>query len=200
MAKPIIVLADGAEASFDIVKIDRSKIYGSRKRVATDAQGNPCVRASLLADGSELLLPGMTAQGYFTETGKPVSRQEMVGLDENGNVVETQPSTLGVAQALEGPVDPAEVLGLDLDSVFYLEAVAGADGIGARLKGGDVFKFAFNYSAGLETGTAYLVGNDEGYFALAGARAAPEWVEEAAVFFAEESVTEDAGDLDFDDL
>ncbi|MDC1528783.1 hypothetical protein N8600_06990 [Gammaproteobacteria bacterium] len=66
MAKPLVVSVDGTEASFQISRIDRSKIYGSRKRAATDGQGNLCARASLLADGSELLLPGMTAQGYFT--------------------------------------------------------------------------------------------------------------------------------------
>jgi hypothetical protein len=200
MAKPVIVVSGESEISFDIVKIDRSKIYGSRKRIAIDVDGNQCSRAALLADGSELLTSGMTAQGYFTETGRPVARQEMVGIDDKGTVVATKPSTLGVPQKLEGPVDPSEVLNLSLESVFYLDALSGIDSIEAQLKEGKVFKFLFNYSAGFEVETAYLVANDEGYFALVGACVSPQWIEEAEIFVPDESSVDDSEDLDFDDL
>lgn len=200
MAKPVIVVSGESEISFDIVKIDRSKIYGSRKRIAIDVDGKQCSRAVLLADGSELLTSGMTAQGYFTETGRPVARQEMVGLDDKGTVVATKPSTLGVPQKLEGPVNPSEVLNLSLESVFYLDALSGIDSIEAQLNEGKVFKFLFNYSAGFEVETAYLVANDEGYFALVGTCVFPQWIEEAAIFVPDESSVDDSEDLDFDDL
>jgi Neuraminidase (sialidase) len=200
MAKPIVLNFKGIEINFDVVKVDRSKIYGSRKRIAVDVNGNQCTRAALLADGSELISSGMTAQGYFTDSDRPVSRQEMVGLDDKGNVVQTKPSTLGIAQSLEGPVDPEEVLNLDLDGVYFLEALNEIGELGKHLKEGAVYKFPFNYSTSFDVGEAFLVANDDGYFALVGSTVESAWVDEAEVFVPDEVDTDDTDELDFDDM
>ena len=56
MAKPLVVSFGGVTASFAVTLVDRSKIYGSRKRVAIDAQGRDCTRAALSSDGATRLL------------------------------------------------------------------------------------------------------------------------------------------------
>jgi len=199
MAKPVILSLGGAPSSFDAVKVDRSKLYGSRKRIAVDAKDRQCVKAALTADGSQLIRSGMTAQGYFSADGSPVSRSEMVGLDSAGQVVETKPSTLGAEQALFGPVSASEVLDLELESVFWLEPIEVSEGLLAGLKEGAIYKCAFNYTAGLEVETAFLLSNSEGIFAIVGKPVEPRWVEEGTVFLAE--VTEDDEDeLDFESL
>ena len=43
MAKPIIVTLDGVESSFELSKIERSRLYGARRRQALDQDGQPCV-------------------------------------------------------------------------------------------------------------------------------------------------------------
>ena len=96
MAKAVIVKHAGETISFAPTKVDRAKIYGARKRIAVDAAGHDCTRASLTADGSQLLVSGMIAQAYFTGEGRWVTRNEMVGLDADGNKVDTKPSTLGI--------------------------------------------------------------------------------------------------------
>lgn len=200
MAKPVTLLFHGSEAAFAPARIERSRIYGSRKRVAVDAEGRVCTRAALTQDGTTLLASGMTAQGHFTPDGRWVSRAEMVGLDTTGQIVELQPSTLGVPQPVEGPVDPAEVLNLSLQSVYALTPSDSAHPLVVALGKGEVFRCPFNYSAGLEVETAYLVGNDEGCFALVGRMAPAPWMAEGAAFVAETPVDEDAADLDFDQL
>ena len=70
MAKAVIVKHAGETISFAPTKVDRAKIYGARKRIAVDAAGRDCTRASLTADGSQLLVSGMTAQAYFTGEGR----------------------------------------------------------------------------------------------------------------------------------
>ena len=83
MAKPIIVSLSGKEYSFSPTKIERTKIYGAKKRVALDAQERFCIRASLTSDGAHLMQSGMTAQGYFitrlesfrTDYGDPAGPQ-----------------------------------------------------------------------------------------------------------------------------
>ena len=200
MAKPVILTSGNKQYSFDVTRIDRAKLYGVRKRQPLDAVGQPCTKASLTLDGANLLLSGMTAQGYFNSEGSPISRQEMVGLDTHGNVVEQIPSTLGSPQKLEGPVSASEVLDLDVESFFYLEPLEIEEGLLTELKSGAVYKFSFNYSAGLEMETAYLVANDDGVFAIVGTAAPGEWVEEAAVYVPVDGEDSDVEDLDFEAL
>jgi hypothetical protein len=142
MAKPIIVSLSGKEYSFSPTKIERAKIYGAKKRVALDAQERFCIRASLTSDGVHLMQSGMTAQGYFKQDGQMVSRSEMQGIDPNGKVVETIPSTLGVTQHLEGPVNGSEVLNLEIESIYFAQPIDDEGPLHQKLKGGEIYKFS----------------------------------------------------------
>jgi hypothetical protein len=199
MAKPIIVSLTGKEYSFGPTKVDRAKIYGLKKRAALDDQGRFCTRASLSSDGTHLVLAGMSAQGYFRQDGQLVGRQEMVGISPDGNVVDSIPSTLGVSQVLEGPVDGSEILGLDVESLYFLEPSESANELLSKLQSGEIYKFHINYTAGLEMETGYLLANDEGCFAIVGKPAQMQWIESATLFEALE-VVEDADDLDFESM
>ena len=201
MAKPVILNFNGESATFTPTKVDRTKIYGARKRLAIDASGATCTKAALTIDGSLTIRSGMLAQGYFSPEGRMIQRSEMVGLDASGKTVESKPSTLGVPQELTGPVEPLEVLDLQIQSVYFLTPESVPAKLSEELKAGKIFKFPFNYSAGLETETAYLLSNDEGTFALTGKIQNPVWVDETTSFVPEASDTEEeSDDLDFDSL
>jgi hypothetical protein len=199
MAKNVVLSFEGAELKFSPSRVDRAKLYGVRKRIAVDSSGSTCTKAALTADGFTLITSGMTSQGYFAPDGRWVARNEMVGLDIDERVVEIKPSTLGVAQSVEGPVDPVAVLRLDVESVFALEPDDVASTLVTSMKSGEIYRCAFNYAAGLEVEVAYLVANDEGVFALVGKPVDIAWSEQGAIFVAE-STDDDADDLDFDQL
>ena len=55
MAKPVLVAFGGLTTSFVPRRVERSQLYGSRKRVAVDAQGRVCTKAALTADGATLV-------------------------------------------------------------------------------------------------------------------------------------------------
>ncbi|MEY2982968.1 MAG: hypothetical protein RL562_3195 [Planctomycetota bacterium] len=179
MAKAIIVTHSGEESRFDFTKLERAKVYGSRRRVALDAAGEPCRRASLTQDGRFLLQSGMTAQGYLTPEGRWVSNAELVGLDADGKPLEKQPSTLGVAQALD-EVAPRDLFDLRVTSTYALTVQHLEPALQAALDAGKVFRFAFNYRSDYRAETAYLVQNDVGCFAIVGVPALPQWIEPAA--------------------
>lgn len=201
MAKPVILTWKGESASFAPTKVDRTKIYGARKRIAIDAGGATCTKAALTLDGALTIRSGMLAQGYFTLEGRMIQRSEMTGLDTAGNTVETNPSTLGVPQELVGPVEPSEVLDLQIQSVYFLTPDSVPHNLTEELKTGKIFRFPFNYSAGLETETAYLLSNDAGIFALSGKTMEIPWVDESTSFVPEATDTEEeSDDLDFDSL
>lgn len=175
MARVISVSLDGVESTFDFKAIDRSALYGKRRRVALDRNGNPCTRASLLEDGSMLLRSGMTGQGYFLNDGSYLKQSDLEAFDADGRALPKVPSTLGVAQPLEGPIDPREVLDLRVETIYALEPNALSDDLRKRLDAGEVFRFAFNFRDDYQAETAVLVGNDNGFFALIGTPVSYEW-------------------------
>lgn len=195
MAKSVILAHQGTHSAFQAIKVERTKVYGSKKRIALDASGKECTKLALTADGQHLLKSGCAAQGYFNANGDPISRSDMVGIDEEGNIVESKPSTLGEPQALTGPVDPTNVLLLAIQSVYYLDPVEVDAGLAKTLQAGDIYQCPFNFSAGLEVETAYVLANAEGYFALVGKTTDTRWIEQGAVF-----VTTDEEDLGGDEL
>ena len=198
MAKPIVVSLDGIESSFGHGKLERHRLYGARKRIPLDQSGQPCVKAALTTDGLYLLQSGMTAQGYFDESGRWLQKAELLGLDHEGNPLELKPSTLGTAQALTA-VPAADVLRHLTEAVYQLDPVAVDDALKARLDAGEIFRFGFNYGADYHLETAFLMANAEGMFCLVGVPVLPAWSEPGLVAIAEAEAGEEAGDdLDFD--
>jgi len=201
MARQIVVSIDGTPSTFDFSKVDRSKLYGRRRRLPLDPKGNPCTRASLTEDGSQMIRSGMTSQGYFTPDGYWVPNKELVGLDSDGKEVDKVESTLGVEQELS-EAKPEEVLDLKIISVYGLDPTDDVDDdLMERLEEGEIFRFSFNYRADFQAETAFLVANDEGEaFALVGRMAEPLWYdpEETVPTFEEDDEDDDDGDLDFE--
>ena len=196
MAKPIVLEFEGAQSSFDLAKLDRARLYGARKRIPLDQNGQACIKAALTTDGLYLLQGGMTAQGYFDEDGRWLQRSQLSGLDVDGNVLELRPSTLGVAQTAAA-VDPSELLRYTTDAIYLLEAIGVDRALDARLGAGEVFRFGFNYGSDFHLETAFLIKNAEGYFCLVGTPVLPAWSEPGRVELAA-SPEETSDDLDFE--
>jgi hypothetical protein len=169
-----------------------------RKRIAIDENGLPCTRASIALDGSQVIKSGMTAQGYFSDDGRWVPKDEVVGINPDGSLAELYPSTLGIEQKLEGPVNPSDILSFEVSSVYHLGNEGVDDQLQTELTNGNIFRFPFNYGADFNLETAYLLSNSEGTFCLVGNPKLANWIEEAAVFVPDSLVVSDDDDLDFE--
>lgn len=88
MAKPIVVSLDGIESSFDHIKLDRKRLCGERRRVPLDLLGETCVKSASTSDGLYLLQSGVTAQGYFDESGRWLQKSQLVGIGSDGQALE----------------------------------------------------------------------------------------------------------------
>jgi hypothetical protein len=168
MAKPVIVSFQGEQSTFQLQKLERQKLYGSKRRIPIDAKGIPCNRAALTDDGAVLLLSGMTAQGWFDPDGAQVESSAIGARGPDGSALELVPSTLGVCQVLEGPIEATEVLDLAVSSAYRLEPETLADSLATSLAAGEAWRFPFNYRPDYRAETAFLVGNDDGIYALIG--------------------------------
>jgi hypothetical protein len=199
VAKPIILNHGGAVSTFDHSKVDRKKIYGKKVRMSLDPTGEVCASADLPDDGWMLVRRGMAAQGYFDDAGRFLSSRDLKGLDEDGNVLASVSSTLGVEQSLEGPIEPEELLDLKVSSIYALTPLELSDALSSALDGGKLFRFSFNYRTDFQAEVGVLLKNKIGVFALVGMPVESDWCEldqpQPVISFEEE---EDSDDLDFD--
>jgi len=199
MAKLIHIIYKGEEAQFGHKKIDRSKLYGSRKRIPLDQLGENCLRCALSDDGLTIIKSGMTSQGYFDSDMNWIPNKELVGIDSNGNILDKFPATLGISQ--EASLCELEML-LDLavDSIYQLDPEEVPQSIKTALESGKTLNFPFNYREDYHAESAYLILNEEGYFALIGNPIKPEWMELEQVIEEnfENEVEDDNDDLDFE--
>lgn len=155
----------GEVSRFRFHRVDRAKLYGRKERVVLDENGEPCVSAYLTADGAALVPPGGSAHLYVDEHFDTIERAELVPIDEDGEVLETHPSTLGEAQELV-PIGPERILDHRVVSVYQLDPEELGETLQRSLADGDLFETVYNYRGGVEHDALFLLGNDEGLFAL----------------------------------
>jgi len=198
MAKTINISYKGESAVFGYKPIDRGVLYGKRRRVPFDGEGNECAKASLLEDGSLLIKSGMTAQGYFTPDKVWVAQGDLEAINPDGSTPELFPATIGeVVEATQ--LSPVEALNLRFGTTYALEPEVLSEGIKKELDSGVVLTFPFNPRADYEVETGVLVGNENGYFALIGQKNHYEFVGLASVVsVAEEANSDTSDDLDFE--
>ena len=198
MAKPISISFQGKISNFEHTKLERSKLYGRRKRISYDPQGEECSRISLSEDGTLLIRSGMTAQGYFTEDNRWVPNKNLVGLDESGKTLELVLSTLGEPQEVAEPCKPQQLLDIKPTTVYMLGAAELDGALEKQLDEGSIFTFPLNYRADYRAETAFLLKNGEGYFCVVGVPTVSEWCEQEKPAVVKQEEEEDSDDLDFD--
>jgi hypothetical protein len=198
MPRTIVVNLDGEVSEFAITTVRRDKLYGKKKAVVVDENGEECDSAYLTRDGSALLPSGSMAYLYVDDEYNVCERSDRVAVDEDGEPVEKVDSTLGNEQPLEGPIDAQRVLEHTTKSVYELAPESLGDSLRAALDDGDIFETRFNYRRSFDDAPAFLLANDEGYFALVGEPAPLEPIEPEQVEEAEDADHEDPFDDDLD--
>lgn len=200
MSRELLFAWGGEAVAFDHQRIERRQLYGSKRRVAIDAAGNPCTRASMTLDGVTVLRPGMTAQGWFTEEGEQVESSEVVAVGADGSPLALHPSTVGVEQQLEGPVYAIDVLDLAVDAVLLLTPKGLPENLRAALDQGQVFRFTYCYRPDPMPSIGFLMSNQQGIFALIGSTMQVPWMTREHAVDEAAANAEDDGEVDFDML
>ena len=168
MARTIVVNFDGETSEFGLTRVQRDKIYGKKRRVVVDENGEDCVSASLTRDGATLLPSGSIASVYLNDQFEVCGRSDLVAVDTAGEEVATVDSTLGVETPLNGPIDPSRVLDFTSKAVYELDPQTLSEALAEGLEAGKIYETRFNYRKGFEDAPAFLLQNDEGIFALVG--------------------------------
>lgn len=197
MAKTINLLFEGEQLIFTYKPIDRSVLYGKRRRIAFDQSGNECSKASLLTDGSILIRSGMAAQSYFTDESIWIPQGELEAINSDGSTPEKVQATIGVTvQAIE--ISASDVLGMRFTNNYLLSPETLPEPIKQKLDAGLILSFPFNPRSDYQLETGVLVSNENGYFALIGEPAHYKFLGLASIVsIIDEANSEDSDDLDF---
>ena len=177
MPRPLVLSLDGREFGVRIVKVDREKLYGKVEIEAFDERGNPAELMVLAADGKTLIDKGGTALTTIDEQGDSVSRADLIAVDEEGEKIETVPSSFNQINVLKRTTVEGYLSQL-VKSVYLLEAEDSADQryLQDHVSTGMIYNFEFSYRGGLEYENAFVLGNKTDAFMVVGKPADLEFV------------------------
>jgi len=194
------------KASFDCTlhKVDRGKLYGSRKIETLDMDGNKCDLATLLDDGKTLVPYGGTASGYINPDGEWVCRKDITPVDFDGNKLEKVPSSFDAGLSLDEEVSAEEFLDHSIRLTYALQSDNMDEAFLKAINNGVIYKTFFSYRGGIDPDPAFVMqGDDKTIWLLIGAenRVSYAKLEQAAVIEAtadKDEGAETSGDeLDF---
>lgn len=173
MPKQLVFSLAGAESSFAINKVDRSKLYGYKETEVIDESESKCEFAVLAEDGSTLIGSGDIGMGYMTVDGLWTSKSELKPVDIDGDEITPVKSSFDGVIELGEKVTVDVFLKHEIRLIYSLEANAFAQELKESLEAGDIFKFPYSYRGGLEADSGFLIqGEDENFYLLVG-----DWLE-----------------------
>ena len=177
MPRPLVLSLDGREFDVRITKIDREKLYGKVEIEAYDEKGNPAELLVLAPDGKTLIDTGGTALANVDENGDSISRADLIAVDEDGEKIETVPSSFAQTNTLKRATVEDYVSQL-VKSVYVLDAVEEADKkyLQDHVSAGLIYNFDFSYRGGIEYDKAFVIGNKTDAFMIVGRPAELEFV------------------------
>lgn len=151
----------------EIVKVDRTKLYGTSEKIVYDTNKEECVLSDLY-EGSIILPRGSVGQVLIDENGNSVSRSKLIGFNLQGEKVEKVPSIFSVENNCKN-VGIDDFISSSIKSIYQL--VIDEDQIESWKKyftNDEVYLFEFNYREDYEGDDAFLISNEDGFFISVG--------------------------------
>lgn len=202
-SKPLVFQFEDSVVSFDMVKVDRSKLYGFKELEVNDGEGNPCELATLADDGKTVIGKGGTGIGQISSDGIWCDKTQLMPVDIEGEEITPVTTSFGTTIPLEQTATLDTFLNHNIRLCYIMESEDLHESLMEKLKNGTIFQFPYSYRGGLVADTGFLLLNSDGQiFFLVGDPTAVEFVglQQAASVVAETAdETEDSEDslMDF---
>jgi hypothetical protein len=169
MARQIKFVFGNQQWNAGLTKVDRDKVYGYVEEVVSDKNGNVCLSASLLDDGSTVILYGATALKTAGTDNNELDKANIVTVYLDNKPASLVPSSYDQDVALqECGLD--DLFNLEVTAVYQLsfDDAAQKQTLINTLSMGKLFRFIFNYRADYEGSDAILLCGSNEIFALSG--------------------------------
>lgn len=145
-----------------LIKIDRSKIYGSVQVVTKDHEDAEAELLSLARDGRTLIPLGGTGSGYVNKDGYWVETGERIPVDTDGDPMELIESSFAAPIALDKKVDEDVLLDHPVRLAYSLGAENLPEKLTKILADGVIYQFGFSYRGGPVQDPAFLLSDTDG--------------------------------------
>lgn len=163
MGRKVAFQIDGEIIQSEIIKVDRTKLYGSTQKVVFNKNGEEC-ELSDLYEGSIILPKGSISQVLIDDKGNSVSRSDLIGFDSNGKKVDKVPSIFSIVNECE-KVTIETFLSYSIKSIY--QVLIDPEEIKSWKKyfmDDEIYLFEFNYRDDYEGDDAFLLSNEDGIF------------------------------------
>ena len=167
MGRKVSFKIGGSLLESEIVKVDRTKLYGTSEKIVYDTNKEECVLSDLY-EGSIILPRGSVGQVLIDENGNSVSRSKLIGFNLKGEKVEKVPSIFSIENNCKN-VGIDDFISSSIKSIYQL--VIDEDQIESWKKyftNDEVYFFEFNYREDYEGDDAFLISNEDGFFISVG--------------------------------
>lgn len=167
MGRKVSFKIGGSLLESEIVKVDRTKLYGTSEKIVYDTNKEECVLSDLY-EGSIILPRGSVGQVLIDENGNSVSRSKLIGFNLQGEKVEKVPSIFSIENNCKN-VGIDDFISSSIKSIYQL--VIDEDQIESWKKyftNDEVYLFEFNYREDYEGDDAFLISNEDGFFISVG--------------------------------
>ena len=160
MARKLIFSFEGETLSFEMQKVDRSRLYGFKDLEVLDENGNPCELATLADDGKTLIGKGGTGIGYLTADGNWSNKEQLEAVNVEGNPISPVPSSFAAPIELETETTMDDYLNHNIRLVYYLSSESSLGSLANNLKQGAIYRFDYSYRGGLVADHGFLLMNE----------------------------------------
>ena len=159
----------GTPVTFNMIKVDRNKLYGYKVLDVLDEQGEPCELTTLADDGKTLIGKGGTGIGYLDADGNWSDKSQLKPVDLQGKPIEPVPSSFSAPIPLLKEISIEQYLDHNIRLVYQLELSQENQALIDKLKSGTIFLFDYSFRGGLEADAGImLINDDEEIFFLVG--------------------------------
>ena len=176
MGRKVSFKIQGDLLESEIVKVDRTKIYGSSEKIVLDINKEECVLSDLY-EGSIILPKGSVGQVLIDDSGNSVSRSELIGFNLQGEKVEKVPSIFSIENNCK-KVEINDLISSSIKSIYQLNIdETQIESWKKYFLNDEVYLFEFNYREDYEGDDAFLISNEEGFFISVGKKNESEFLE-----------------------
>lgn len=160
MPRSLVFQMGDRDYSFQMVKVDRRKLYGYKELKVIDEHEANCDLATLAGDGRTLVGRGGTGLGWLDVDGGWREKDELTPVDTDGEVITPVPSSFSAPIKLFDTATAEEYLECNVRLVYSLESENNdLQDIMDELKRGTIFTFPYSYRGGLEADVAFILLN-----------------------------------------
>ena len=192
----------GTPITFNMIKVDRNKLYGYKILDVLDENDDPCELTTLADDGKTLIGKGGTGIGYLDADGNWSDKSQLKPVDLEGKPIEPVLSSFSAPIELATEISIEDYLDHNIRLIYQLEIDETSHPLIDKLKSGSIFLFDYSFRGGLEADAGIMLINDEDeIFFLVGDKTSVSFKglqQSAPVATEEDEATgDDAGLMDF---